>query len=207
MKTTWERGRPARTSLAQLRLSPPRRSTVNGTAPGSICKGCSRFAPHCHSPLEGKSDVVRRRRPGSAGVPPAQSLAQLRLSPPRRSTANGAVSGSLCKGCSRFTPSNHSPLEGKSDVVRRRRPGSAGVPPAPAWHSYVYLLHVDQPRTAPLPDHCVKDVPGLYPLITPPLRGSRRSRAARRRLMRWGGKPGRQRGAATPDRFSTVLIY
>ena len=32
---------------------------------------------------------------------------------------------------------------------------------------------------------CVKDVTGLY-LITPPLRGSRRSRAARRRLMRWG---------------------
>ena len=25
---------------------------------------------------------------------------------------------------------------------------------------------------APFPDHCVKDAPGLYPIITPPLSGS-----------------------------------
>ena len=45
--------------------------------------------------------------------------------------------------------------------------------------------------------------------ITPPLRGSRRSRAARRRLMRWGVEAGhaRSRPSAMPGRFSTVLIY
>ena len=103
MKTTWERGRPARTSLAQLRLSPPRRSTVNGTAPGSICKGCSQFTPSNHSPLEGESQKPSR--------------------------------------------------QAKADAVGGR----------------------DQ--------------------------------ATGRSLIRWGGKPGRQRSAATPDRFSTVLIY
>ena len=45
--------------------------------------------------------------------------------------------------------------------------------------------------------------------ITPPSRGSRRSRAARRRLMRWGVEAGhaRPRPSAMPGRFSTVLIY
>ena len=61
MKTTRERGRPARTSLAQLHLSPPRRSTGNGTVPGPLCKGCSRFAPHNHSPLEGESQKPSRQ--------------------------------------------------------------------------------------------------------------------------------------------------
>ena len=39
MKTTRERGRPARTRPAQLHLSLPRRSTGNGAVPGSPCKG------------------------------------------------------------------------------------------------------------------------------------------------------------------------
>ena len=119
MTTTRERGRPARTSLAQLRLSPPRRSTANGTAPGSICKGCSRFTPHCHSPLERESHEMKTTR--ERGRPARTSLAQLHLSPPRRSTANGTVPGSLCKGCSRFTPHYHSPLEGESHEMKTTR--------------------------------------------------------------------------------------
>ena len=37
-------------------------------------------------------------------------------------------------------------------------------------------------------------------IITPPLRGSRRSRADRRRLMRWGATPARQAAAQKPSR-------
>ena len=103
MKTTWERGRPARTRLAQPHLSPPLRSTGKDTVPGPLCKGCSRFIPPYHSPLEGESQKPSR--------------------------------------------------QAKADAVGGR----------------------DQ--------------------------------ATGRSLMRWGGKPGRQRGAATPDRFSTVLLY
>ena len=41
--------------------------------------------------------------------------------------------------------------------------------------------------------------------ITPPLRGSRRSRAARRRLMRWGGgSPGRQAGVPVSRRAAAA---
>ena len=66
MKTTWERGRPARTRLAQLRLSLPRRSTANGAVPGSLCKGCSRFTPSNHSPLEGESQKPSRQAKADA---------------------------------------------------------------------------------------------------------------------------------------------
>ena len=148
--TSWERGRPARTSLAQLHLPPPRRSTRNGAVPGPLCKGCSRFVPHYHSPLEGESHEMKTT--WERGRPARTRPAQLHLPPPRRSTG-----------------------------------------------------------TAPFPDHCVKDVPGLY-LITPPLRGSRRSRAARRRLMRWGveASPPAPRGHAgslqhRPDRLKTLV--
>ena len=101
MKTTWERGRPARTRLGTASPTSPTSINRNGAVPGSLCKGCSRFVPY-HSPLEGESQKPSR--------------------------------------------------QAKADAVGGR----------------------DQ--------------------------------AARRRLMRWGGKPGRQRGAATPDRFSTILI-
>ena len=47
-----------------------------------------------------------------------------------------------------------------------------GRPARTSRHSYVYLPHVDQPQTAPLPDQYVKDVPGLHPIVTPPLSGS-----------------------------------
>ena len=62
----------------------------------------------------------------------------------------------------------------------------------------------------------VKDVCGLYQLITPPLRGSRRSRAGRRRLMRRGadaepkgtadaeGSRRRAEGDAQPSRQATA---
>ncbi len=64
--------------------------------------------------------------------------------------------------------------------------GARASRPHKAWHGLAYLSHFDQPRTAPFPVYCVKDVPGLYRKITPPLRESRRSRAAKGRLMRWG---------------------
>ena len=41
------------------------------------------------------------------------------------------------------------------------------------WHNFAYLSHSDQPRTPPLPAHCVKDECGLH-----------RSRAEWRRLIR-----------------------
>ena len=52
-----------------------------------------------------------------------------------------------------------------------------------------------------LPVYCVKDVTSLYLRITPPWRGSRRSRAARRRLMRWGVDAGR----SEKNRLSTAV--
>ena len=80
-----------------------------------------------------------------------------------------------------------------------------------------HLLHLDRPAAAPwlsfglavvvtadvvaackaarkLSDHHKEQhaggTPALPGAITPPLRGSRRSRAVRRRLMRWGGSLG-----------------
>ena len=66
MTTSWERGRPARTRPAQLRLSPPLRSTRKGTVPGPLCKGCSRFVPDYHSPLEGESQKPSRQAKADA---------------------------------------------------------------------------------------------------------------------------------------------
>ena len=54
--------------------------------------------------------------------------------------------------------------------------GARASRPHKAWHGLAYLSHFDQPRTAPFPVYCVKDVPGLYRKITPPLRESRRSK-------------------------------
>ena len=91
-------------------------------------------------------------------------------------------------------------------------PGARASRPHQAWHSLGHLPHLDQPGTAPwlsfgLADGvlahrvavcsialklsgakgtgCGRDARAPR-AITPPLRGSRRSRAARRRLMRWG---------------------
>ena len=136
MKTTWERGRPARTRLAQLHLSPPLRSTRKGTVPGPLCKGCSRFVPHYHSPLEGESHEMKTT--WERGRPARTRLAQLHLSPPLRSTRKGTVPGPLCKGCFRFVPHYQSPLEGESQkpsrqakadaVLGESRPDSAARP-------------------------------------------------------------------------------
>ena len=89
--------------------------------------------------------------------------------------------------------------------------GARASRPHKAWHSLAYLPHLDRPGTAPwLPSAWPMQFPptGWLPeashrgsvafkgtgcgrdaraprAITPPLRGSRRSRAARRRLMRW----------------------
>ena len=77
MTTSWERGRPARTGPAQLRLSLPLRSTGNGTVPGLLCKGCSRFVPPITPPLRGsrRSRAARRRlmRWGVKAGPPGCS--------------------------------------------------------------------------------------------------------------------------------------
>ena len=95
--------------------------------------------------------------------------------------------------------------------------GARASRPHQAWHSLGHLPHLDQPGTAPwlsfgLADgvlaHRVAACSIALKLsavqrnrmragrprsqgITPPLRGSRRSRAARRRLMRWGVGAGR----------------
>ena len=110
------------------------------------------------------------------------------------------------------------PSRGGGNAGREERPpGSAGVPPAqglarwkkslqtriwcalqgsgPGWQVVCrYRVRARRPRsqggTAPFRVYCVKDVPGFYPRIAPPSRRSRRSRAARRRQMRWGCKPG-----------------
>ena len=95
MMASWERGRPARTSLAQPRPSPPLGSTGTG--------------------------AMALLRPGPLLFPPTGWLLQHRTEAQRRPKGQDA----------------------------------GGTPRAPR-------------------------------AITPPLRGSRRSRAARRRLMRWG---------------------
>ena len=90
--------------------------------------------------------------------------------------------------------------------------GARASRPHQAWHSLGHLPHLDQPGTEPwLSFGLAAVVPGdrvvacsialklsggqrdrmragrpRSQAITPPLRGSRRSRAARRRLMRWG---------------------
>ena len=55
---------------------------------------------------------------------------------PLRSTANGTVPGLLCKGCSRFVPQNHSPLEGESQKPSRQAKADAvgGWTPACVFH-------------------------------------------------------------------------
>ena len=53
-----------------------------------------------------------------------------------------------------------------------KHPGARASRPHKPWRSFTYLHHLDQPGKAPFPDHCVKDAPGLYPIITPPLSGS-----------------------------------
>ena len=115
MKTTRERGRPARTRLGTASPTSPTSINRNGVVPGPLCKGCSRFD---HSPLE------REVQPHLG----ARAFAQLHLSPPLH--------------C-------HSPLEGESQKPSRQ---------------------------------AMADAVG-------------------------GWTPARQRRAATPDRFSTVLIY
>ena len=95
--------------------------------------------------------------------------------------------------------------------------GARASRPHQAWHSLGHLPHLDQPGTAPWLSYGLADaVPAdrvaacsialklsgghrdrmragrpRSQAITPPLRGSRRSRAARRRLMRWGVGAGR----------------
>ena len=95
--------------------------------------------------------------------------------------------------------------------------GARASRPHQAWHSLGNLPHLDQPGTAPwLSFGLAAAVPAdrmaacsialklsggqrdrmragrpRSQAITPPLRGSRRSRAARRRLMRWGVSGGR----------------
>ena len=97
--------------------------------------------------------------PGSAGVPPAPSLAQPRPSPPLGSTGNGAMAllrpGRCCS----------------------RRQGGC-------------LQHRTEAQRRPKEQVCGRDARAPR-AITPPLRGSRRSRAARRRLMPWGVSGGR----------------
>ena len=92
--------------------------------------------------------------------------------------------------------------------------GARASRPHQAWHSLGHLPHLDRPATAPwlsfgladgVPAHRVAACSIALKLSgvqrdrmragrprsqgnhSPPLRGSRRSRAARRRLMRWGG--------------------
>ena len=116
MTTTRERGRPARTRLAQPHLSPPLRSTGKDTVPGPLCKGCFRFVPHYHSPLEAEPHEMTTS--WERGRPARTRPAQLHLSPPLRSTRKGTVPGPLCKGCFRFVPHYHSPLEGESHEMK-----------------------------------------------------------------------------------------
>ena len=73
--------------------------------------------------------------PGSAGVPPAQSLPQPRPSPPRGSIGNGALThnnkrhhSSPSAGPMRF-PSTGWRLQHRAEA-QMKPPGSAGVPPA-----------------------------------------------------------------------------
>ena len=120
--------------------------------------------------------------------------------------------------------------------------GARASRPHKTWHSFAYLLHFDQPGTAPLlpfrladavpadkvaacrialklsgasRGRCVSGAGGRRgrnrmragrprsQAITPPLRGSRRSRAARRRLMRWGVEGGPSGCCARPCRDQT----
>ena len=95
--------------------------------------------------------------------------------------------------------------------------GARASRPHQAWHRLAHLPHLDQPGTEPwlsfgLADAVPADRVAACSIalklsggqrdrmradarapraITPPLRGSRRSRAARRRLMRWGVSGGR----------------
>ena len=94
--------------------------------------------------------------------------------------------------------------------------GARASRPHKAWHSLGHLLHLDRPATAPWFSFGPADAVSADRVaacgsalklsggqrdrmragrprsqITPPLRGSRRSRAGRRRLMRWGVSGGR----------------
>ena len=69
-------------------------------------------------------------------------------------------------------------------------PGNAGVPPAPYLARHGQSPGATHPGTPPFQAACVKDECGLSQEITPPLRGSRRSQAEWRRLMRWGADAG-----------------
>ena len=160
MKTTWERGRPARTRLAQLHLSPPLRSTRKGTVPGPLCKGCSRFVPHYHSPLEGESHEMKTT--WERGRPARTRLAQLHLSPPLRSTRKGTVPGPLCKGCSRFIPHYHSPLEAEPHEMKTTWERGRPARTIPGAATPVSPTSINR-RTTPFPDPCAKDVSGALP--------------------------------------------
>ena len=85
---------------------------------------------------------------------------------------------------------NHSPLEGESQKPSRQAPAEAvGGSGAPAP-----LAPSPSPSSSPIKGEETKRRAGEEkdtgsPLkITPPLRGSRRSQAARRRLRRWGAQ-------------------
>ena len=113
-------------------------------------------------------------------------------------------------------------------------PGARASRPHNDWHGLGHLLHLDRPAAAPwlsfgLAVVVTADVVAACKAarklsdlhkgirmragrprsqempITPPLRGSRRSRAGRRRLMRWGGgSPGRQAGVPVSRRAAAA---
>ncbi len=172
-RSSWERGRPARTRPGTMEVIPANRGfrrfplkVVSHTAGGQVFAGetprVSPFRVRAEPRSGGSTWPVGVNPwidlPGSAGVPPAQGLARWKRSLQTRIWCALQGSGPGWQVVCRYK-------------VRARRPRSQG-------------------GTAPFRVYCVKDVPGFYPRIAPPSRRSRRSRAARRRQMRWGCKPG-----------------
>ena len=129
-----ERGRPARTTLAQPHPSLPPGSTGNGAriplqpSPGVCCRQGGRV------PLHGETE----RPPNAEDAGGTPALPEGRLFP-----------SFLLREKALPLPISRMNRTRSRCVASRCPPGSAGVPPAQHWHSLTRLLHPARPATAP----------------------------------------------------------
>ena len=205
---TWERGRPARTSLGTATLISSHQSTGNGVAKElstklheerpRATKGFGAAFPS-HPAWRGKGDVMRGF-PRERGRPARTSLGTASLISSHQSTGNGVakeLSTKLheerpraTKGFGAAFPS-HPAWRGKGAVMRGFPLGARASRPHKSWHGFAYRSHFDQA-------HRANDVPGLYRPndaqindARAPARGFESSRGAAAALSR-----GRQFGGA-----------
>ncbi len=146
-----ERGRPARTTLAQPHPSSPPGSTGNGATtllrPGP-CGSRRRGGRLPH-----RRETERPPNPEDAGETPA--LPEGRLLPSfllREEALPLPMRRSRPAFCAfKDEPRMHTKTDGPAWLRRRHgmKAGSAGVPPAQHWHGFTPLLHPARPAAAP----------------------------------------------------------